>query len=67
VNFSLVFFRSITQKQMSPKYSNLTKKMTFGYSRSDVVLEFQSHRLGLGSGLGLGSTFNAKKFCTVDF
>ena len=36
--FVLLFVRSITQKRMLPKCSNLAQGMTLGYPRNDMVL-----------------------------
>jgi len=44
--FVYLFVRSIS-KRMNPKYSNLVCGMTLGYPRSEMVLEFQGHKLGL--------------------
>ena len=39
--FVCLFIRSITQKRMNPKCSNLVQGMTLGYPRSGIVLEFK--------------------------
>jgi len=44
-----LFVWSITQKRMIPKCSNLA--YTLEYSRNDMVLGFESHRLGYSMGL----------------
>jgi len=38
-----LFVRSITQKRMIPKCSNLVQGMTMEYSRNDVVFGFKDH------------------------
>jgi len=45
-----LFVQSITQKRMIPKCSNLVLGMILRYPRSDMVLGFQGHRLGLRLG-----------------
>jgi len=39
-----LFVRSITQKQMNPKSSNLVEGMILGYPTSDVVLGLKGQR-----------------------
>jgi len=39
-----LFFRSITQKRMIPKCSNLVYEMILGYPRSNTVLGFKGQR-----------------------
>jgi len=56
--FICLYVHSITQKRKFPKCSNLVKGMTLEYSRNDMVLGFQGHKLGLGLGqqqYGMGS------------
>jgi len=42
--FVCLFVRSITQKRMTAKCSNLVQGMTFGYPRSGVVLGLKGQR-----------------------